>query len=120
MYRWQVWADRLTGIPQRLVREMGVPLRGARLGVAQKMLDLVETAPVVDQQAGEGVAQVVEAHIGHACLLTDLIPLFVNLNERLAGLRVRTDVPGGGLQRASDRGRVHATAANGRRDRCMR
>lgn len=47
---------------------MGVTLGGLDLGVAEDLLHLVQRTSPVDQEAGKAVAQVMDAHIGHARL----------------------------------------------------
>ena len=66
--------DQIGGAGQRLLREMGVALRGARMQMAEQALHHIERHAAVDQEARERMAQVVQADIFKTGALADTVP----------------------------------------------
>lgn len=50
---------------------------------AQQLLYLVARVPGINQQAGEGMPQIVDAHIGKAESAPNLVPELIYIGERL-------------------------------------
>src|SRR6185437_4611117 len=63
----------LCGAGERLLRQMRITLRRARVQVAEQPLHDVERDAPVDQEAGERMAQVVQTHVFEAGALADAV-----------------------------------------------
>ena len=64
--------------------EMGVAFGHADVVVAEQLLHLVDRGAVVDQKAGIGVAQVVDADVGQICLSLHIDPEAADFLDGLA------------------------------------
>jgi len=72
---------------------MGVSLRGLHLAVAEQLADHFQRGATADQQGSEGVAQIMDAHIGKFGVALDPGPEASNfpngLTDGLAGEMLR-------------------------------
>ena len=59
---------------QRLIVEMGVALGGADLGMTEQVLHDIKRDPTVDEEAGKGVAQIMQAHVLQSGPVADADP----------------------------------------------
>ena len=59
----QIAAHMVRSGKKHCLREMGITHAGAWVGMAQQTLYGVEAVTLIDQNAGKGMAQVVDAHI---------------------------------------------------------
>ena len=65
--------DHLRRIQQGLRSQMGVTLGHAGLGVPKKALDHVKRHTLIHQEAGERVAQIMQAHVSQARAASDAV-----------------------------------------------
>ena len=63
---------------------MGVAHGCSGIAVTQQFLHLIERVPGIDQKAGKGVPQVMDAHIGKAQPAPQPVPEKIDVAERLA------------------------------------
>ena len=57
--------DGISRINQCCLREMRIALRGGYLRMPENLLHFIDRAPGIDQERGEGMAQIMNAHIGN-------------------------------------------------------
>lgn len=62
---------------------MGVAHGCSGIAVPQQFLHLIERVPGIDQKAGKGVPQVMDAHIGKAQAAPQPVPEKIDVAERL-------------------------------------
>lgn len=63
---------------------MGIAHCCTGIAVAQQLLHLVERMPRVDQKTGEGVPQIVYAHVGQSQFTPQFVPEKIDVGERFA------------------------------------
>jgi len=84
--------DDLGSIQQGLRRQVGVALGHADLGMAQQPLNDVERDTLINEEARERVAQVMEPDIAQSSTAPDAIPRIEQRRERMAAERRGEDV----------------------------
>lgn len=72
--RAQEAGHRVDARAQRRVHQMGIALRGLHLAVAEQLSDHFQRRATADQQGCEGMAQIMDAHVGKFGVLLDLGP----------------------------------------------
>jgi hypothetical protein len=75
--------NHLSGVQEGLGGEVSVALGHARLSVPKKTLDHVKRDTLVHQEAGEGVAQIMEANVSQTCTAPDTAPRIEQGRERM-------------------------------------
>lgn len=73
-----------SGSHQRGLLQMGVAHGRPGIAVSQQLLDLIERVPGIDQKRGEGMPQVMNAHVGKLQTAPQLVPEYIDVTERLS------------------------------------
>jgi hypothetical protein len=79
--RYSVGGRNLGRVQQGLRGQVGISLCHPGRGVPEQPLHHVERDPLVDEQARERVAKVMQADVGESCATSDAIPRVVDADE---------------------------------------